>query len=44
MNSSNWYIHQSIGTRSLHMLSDRELSKRAAWRASMQPKLPKPRR
>jgi hypothetical protein len=35
MNSSTWYIHQRIDIHSLSLLSDRQLTERATWRAAL---------
>jgi hypothetical protein len=35
MNSSTWYFHQPIDIHSRSLLSDRQLTERATWRAAL---------
>jgi hypothetical protein len=35
MNSSAWYLHQAIDIHSRSLLSDRQLTERAIWRAAL---------
>jgi hypothetical protein len=35
MNSSSWYIHHPIDIKSRTLLSDRQLTERASWLATL---------